>query len=314
VKFTPASAIIEVRRAKWASWFAGWWLTDPPPTAPVIGAPWLTAQVAAKDPHVITFIITPEPRAFPAGEPRLQTTITVRNTVSGSSTQPHAATLQRAPGRLSAEAAGRAMFQGPQGGPFTPPQVAFNLGAVGLGFNWSIEGTIPYWLDLTTSQGELRDNSSAQVVVQLRPIAQSLSPGTYNAGLVFKKAGSEQQITRVVRLIVEPLGTLRVDPQTPLVFIGLEGGPFSPPQNAFHLSAVGHGLKWSLEETIPYWLEATPAGGEVHDNGSATVVVQLRPTAETLVAGTYDAKLKFQTDGPGEPIIRSVRVVVDQSR
>jgi hypothetical protein len=312
-RFTPAAAIIEVRRAGWASWFAGWWLTEPPPAAPVIGAPWLTAQVGATNPHVITFIIAPEPRAFPPGVPRLQTTVTFRNTVSASSTEPRTATLQRTPGRLLVEPPGGAIFQGPQGGPFTPPRVAFNLGATGLGFNWSIEGTIPDWLDLTPIQGELRDNGSAQAVVQLRSIAQSLSPGTYDAGLVFKKAGSAEPITRFVRLIVEAQGNFSVDPPTPLVFTGLQGGPFSPPRIPFHLAAVGRGFKWSLEGTIPYWLEATPVRGELGDDGSAMVVVQLRPTAQTLVPGTYDAKLTFQKDGAGEPITRSVSVVVKQS-
>ena len=40
----------------------------------------------------------------------------------------------------------------------TPNRVAFRLSALGLGFHWSTEGTVPNWLELTPSQGDLADN------------------------------------------------------------------------------------------------------------------------------------------------------------
>ena len=214
------------------------------------------------------------------------------------------------PGRLTVDPPVALVFIGPQGGPFMPLQIAFHLGAVGRGFKWKLEGTIPFWLEATPIQGELRDNGSAQAVIELRPAAQSLAPGTYDASLIFKKEASGDPITRSVRLIVEPQGALRVDPLAALVFTGSQGGPFTPPQIAINLAAEGRGFKWLLEGRIPFWLEVTPVRGELRDNGSATVVVQLEPTAQSLAPGTHDAQLTFNKEGPGDPITRTVRVVV----
>jgi hypothetical protein len=92
-------------------------------------------------------------------------------------------------------------FGGPQGGPFTPQRVAFNLKAVGNGFKWTAEGAPP-WLELTPSQGEIRDNGSVEVAVKPRPDAQALTPGTYESQITFKKTGPDEAVAQRVRLVV----------------------------------------------------------------------------------------------------------------
>jgi len=313
--FTPASTAIAVRRAKWASWLEGWWLKDPPPAVPVIADAWLTARVGSADRGAIIFIVTPDPRAFPSGTPQLQTTVEFRNALSGISTERHSATLRRAPGRLLVDLPGGAIFRGQQGGAFAPPQVTFNLAAQGLGFRWSIEGTLPAWLELAPAQGELRDNQSVQAVAKLRPAAQALAPGTYEGQLVFKNMPSGEVTQRIARVVVDPRpepasGKLAIDVPHPLVFTGPQGGPFAPPSVAFKLKAVGPGLKWSAEGA-PAWLELAPLQGEIRDNASVDLAAKPRPSAQTLPHGTYEAQLVFRKVGPGDTLTQPVRIVVE---
>jgi len=43
-------------------------------------------------------------------------------------------------------------------------------------------------------------------------------------------------------------------------FSGSEGGPFSPSQVIFNLKANGAGFDWIIDNALPAWLVATPAG------------------------------------------------------
>jgi Viral BACON domain len=313
--FTPAFTTIAVRRAKWASWFEGWWLKDPPPAVPTIADAWLTAGAGTADNSAISFAVTPNPRAFPSGTAQLQTTVAFRNAISGLSTEPRSATLRRAPGKLLVDQPGGAIFRGQQGGAFAPPQVTFNLAAQGLGFPWSIEGTLPAWLEVAPARGELRDNQSVQAVAKLRPAAQALAPGTYEGQVAFKNMRSGEVTQRIARVVVDPRpapppGKLVIDVPRPLVFTGPQGGPFAPPSLAFKLKAVGPGLKWSAEGA-PTWLELAPLQGEIRDNASVDLVTKPHPSAQTLPHGTYEAQLVFRKVGPGDTLTRPVRLVVE---
>ncbi len=313
-RFTPASTTIDVRRAKWATWFERWWLRDPPPVAPAIGDSWLTAKPSAAGSHGITFAVTPEPNGFPSGVPRLQTTIAFSNTTSGSSTASQTATLRRALGKLAVDQPAGATFRGRQGGPFAPAELAFNIAAQGLGFHWQIEGTPPPWLEVAPTQGDLRDNGSMRAVVRLRPAAPSLAPGTYESQLLFKNARSGEVIQRDARIVIEPRvepppGRLAIDRPNPLNFNGLQGGPFVPPKIWLKLRAVGTGFKWNAEGAPP-WLELEPAQGELHDNGDVEVSVQARPIAKSLTPGTYEGQFVVRKVGSGETITETARLVV----
>jgi Viral BACON domain len=240
--------------------------------------------------------------------------VAFRNTVSGISTERRSATLRRAPGKLLVDLPGGAIFRGQQGGAFAPPQATFNLTAQGLGFRWSVEGTVPAWLEVAPLQGELRDNQSVQAVAKLRPAAQALAPGTYEGQLAFKNIRSGEVTQRIARVVVDPRppppsGKLAIDVPHPLVFTGPQGGPFAPQRLALNLKAVGPGLKWTAEGT-PAWLELTPAAGEIRENASAEVALKPRASAQALTPGTYEGKIAFKKIGPGAPIVQTVRLVV----
>lgn len=207
-ELTPASVTVTVRRAPWARWFEGWWLRYPPPVEPVIADAWLAATPGAASTTSISFILAPQPKAFPAGVPRLETTVAFRSKVSGTSTDAQPASLQRAPGKLIVDQAAPVIIKGLQGGPFTPAQVTYKVAAQGLGFRWQSDVAPPTWLELAPAQGELRENAAGSAVAKLRPAVQSLAPGTYESKLHFKNAGSNEVVERLVRIVVEPRAQL----------------------------------------------------------------------------------------------------------
>jgi hypothetical protein len=313
-QFTPATTVLEVRRAGWARWFEGWWLKDPPPAVPVVKDGWLVARSENSDAGAARFVIAPEPRAFPAGQARVQTTVSVRNPVSGATTEATTFTLRRAAGRPQVASTGPISFKGPTGGPMTPNRVAFRLSAVGLGFHWSSEGTVPAWLELTPSQGDLADNGSVEIVATLRPAAALLGPGKYESQLVFRAGASGEFAEQAAHLLIEPRaapppGRLIVETAATLAFAGPQHGPFTPQKVPMKVKAAGTGFKWSAEG-VPPWLELSPAQGELRDNGIAEVAASLRPMAGTMTPGSYEVQFLVRKTGSGDTVTETARLVI----
>lgn len=313
-QFTPATTMLEVRRASWARWFEGWWLKDPPPAVPVVKDGWLVARAENSDASVARFAIAPEPRAFPAGQPRVQTTVLMRNPASGATTEATTFTLRRAAGKPQVTAAGPVSFKGPAGGPMTPNRVAFRLSAVGLGFHWSTEGTVPAWLELTPAQGDLPDNGSVEIVATLRPAAALLALGKYESQLVFRAGASGEFAEQAAHLLIEPRaapppGRLIVETGATLAFAGPQHGPFIPQKIPIKVKAAGTGFKWSAEG-VPQWLELAPAQGELRDNGTAEVAASLRPMAGTMTPGSYEVQFLVRKTGSGDTVTETARLVI----
>jgi hypothetical protein len=288
-----------------------------PPVEPVIADAWLGATPGATSTTSIGFTLAPQPKAFPTGASRLETTVAFRSKFSGTSTDAQPATLQRASGKLDVDQPAPVTIKGPQGGPFAPPQVTYKLAAQGLGFRWQSDTAPPTWLELAPAQGELHENASVSAVVKLRPAVQSLGPGTYESKLHFKNAGSNEVVERLVRIVVEPRaqlppGKLALDAPPELKFTGAQGGPFAPQSIPLKLKATGAGFKWTAEGAPP-WLELAPAQGELRENGSMDVTARMRPTAQTLTPATYEGRITFKKTGPDQSVVEPVRLVVSIS-
>ena len=313
-QFNPATILIAVRRADWARWFEGWWLNDPPAAETVVKDAWLLARPQPADKNILKFELVPDPRAFPAGEPRVQTTVAVRNTASAAITDPITITLRRAPGKPQVSATGAIAFKGPVGGPMQPSRVAFRLSALGLGFHWSTEGTVPSWLELTPAEGDLRDNGSVEIVAALRPAASLLSPGKYESQLVFRAGASGEFAEQAAHLLIEPHaapppGRLIVETGATLAFAGPQHGPFAPQKIPMKVKAAGTGFKWSAEG-VPQWLELSPAQGELRDNSLVEVVATVSPGATGLAPGTYEGQFLVRKAGSGDTLTQKARLVI----
>ncbi len=105
-------------------------------------------------------------------------------------------------GQLIVEAPATANFSGPQGGPFSPASRSFKLTSAGPGFRWSIDQTLPEWLSVTPSQGDLALNGSVDVAAALTAAAHSLSEGRHDLQLVFKNFSTGDITKQSVTLTV----------------------------------------------------------------------------------------------------------------
>jgi hypothetical protein len=191
-----------------------------------------------------------------------------------------------------------------------PKSIPLTVKAAGTGFKWAVEG-VPQWLELTPAQGELRDNTSANVVAAPRQNAQTqaMKPGTYEGQFIFRKVGSGDTVTQTAQLVVgPPVGQLRIDPAGPVVFAGPQGGPFAPGRATLQLKAVGNGFEWSAEAAS--FVQVSPAQGRLSDNESVEIEVKPAPAAQALTPGSYSAGLTFKKKESGEPTVHPVRLVV----
>jgi hypothetical protein len=95
-------------------------------------------------------------------------------------------------------------FTGPQGGPFSPDKMSLTLRAIGPGFHWSLESTIPQWLSVSPSQADMGADAVAEVTVALATDAQSLPAGQqYNGQLSFRNHSGNTTVVRAVSLVVQ---------------------------------------------------------------------------------------------------------------
>jgi formylglycine-generating enzyme required for sulfatase activity len=118
------------------------------------------------------------------------------------------------PGQLTIAGPNPIAFAGPQGGPFSPPKISLEVKAGGPGFHWSADES-PSWLNLIPNQGDLVDNSSAEIETTVVSTAQSLVQGSYQGTIIFRNHSSGSIATRGVSLLVSPKPISQSGPLSP---------------------------------------------------------------------------------------------------
>jgi hypothetical protein len=165
---------------------------------------WLEVTPVQGDLHdnsSMAAIVKAKPAAASLGPGTYETQLFFRDADTGEVIGRQARLIVDPPtGRLAVDVPTALYFTGPQGGPFAPQRIAFNLKAAGLGFKWTVEA--PPWLEIVPAQGEVRDNGSIEVAARPRPSAQALTPATYESRITFKKTGPDQSVVQTVRLVV----------------------------------------------------------------------------------------------------------------
>jgi hypothetical protein len=120
------------------------------------------------------------------------------------------------------------------------------------------------------------------LAVLLQPLC--LTPSTYVNSISFNNTTNGQgNTTRVATLTVNAPPALQVTPATNMAASGTQGGPFSPSQFQYQLSASSGSVNYSISG-LPNWLTASPASGNVSPSGT-TVIFTVN--ANSLAAGTY---------------------------
>jgi len=202
--FTPESTSIEIRRARWARPFEGWWISKRPPAQIEFDKDgyWLNTHDESSD-HAIVVVLRPNGTAQSTAATVLRTQLTFRNADTGQVFGTREATLRLAAapaGQLHIADADALLFTGFKGGPFNPESAQIGLSASGRDVRWSAQN-IPSWIELTGGPtGKLNKDSS--VALTIAPRAANLAPGPYDARLTFRNDDANTVTEKPIRVVV----------------------------------------------------------------------------------------------------------------
>jgi hypothetical protein len=96
-------------------------------------------------------------------------------------------------------------------------------------------------------------------------------------------------------------GSLAVTPSNGLIASGTQGGPFSPPSQAYTLrNSGGASINWSASKG-QNWVSLSSTNGSLGPGASAMVTISINSNANSLAVGTYGDTVTFSntTNGSG---------------
>ena len=175
------------------------------------------------------------------------------------------------------------------GGPFTIAPASFLLANTGNSpLTWSVT-SIPFWLNLSPTNGTLGAAAATTLTITLTPAASTLAGGTYTASLIFSNWTSGSAQTGLFTLQVNQ--PLAVSPTNGFNAAGLAGGVFNVTSQNYSLTNLsGSSLVWGILN-MSSWLNVSPSGGVLAGGASTTMTVSLSAAALNLGTGVYAANL-----------------------
>jgi subtilase family serine protease len=196
------------------------------------------------------------------------------------------------------------------GGPFTIAPASFLLINTGISsLTWSVAG-IPFWLNLSPTNGNLGAAAATNVTFTLTPAAGTLAGGTYTASLSFSNWNFQSTQAGLFRLQVNQ--PLSVSPTNGFNASGPAGGPFNVTSQNYSLTNLsGSSLIWGVLNA-PSWLNVSPSGDALAGGTSTTMTVSLSAAAASLGTGVYAANLPV-TNAAGLAASLSFTINVSQS-
>ncbi len=102
---------------------------------------------------------------------------------------------------------------------------------------------------------------------------------------------------------VEP-DDLQVSPAQPLLFVGQDGGPFSPGSHELTLSNAGSSpINWTASKAAS-WLDLSITGGVLAPGARETITVSLNAGAGQLAPSVYTAQIEIINSASGKSRVR----------
>ncbi len=99
--------------------------------------------------------------------------------------------------------------------------------------------------------------------------------------------------TSLINALAAP-DALQISPETGFTAIGPSGGPFTVTSQSFTLTNIGASpLNWTLANTAPWLISASPSGGTLGPGGPEALVTVSLDAVSNLPAGIYGATLRF---------------------
>jgi hypothetical protein len=121
-------------------------------------------------------------------------------------------------------------------------------------------------------------------------VANTFTPGTYNATLLF--SNSVSHVAQSYPFALQVSDPLVVGPAAGLLASGAAGGPFSPASQNFVLTNAGAApLSW--QAAGPAWLSLSPSSGMVTNGNPVNVAASVNANANSLGIGVYNGQASF---------------------
>jgi hypothetical protein len=197
------------------------------------------------------------------------------------------------------------------GGPFSPNSQAYALtNFSGSSVTWTLLNT-PAWLNTSSSSGTLAAGGSASVTISVNTAtANSFTPGTYNATLLFSNGVSH--VAQSYQFALQVTDPLIVAPAAGLTAVGAVGGPFSPASQNFTLTNISTTpLAW--QAAGPTWLNLSPSSGMVTNGKPVTVAASVNANANLLGIGVISGQVSFTDVSSGAVVPASFTLFVGQN-
>ena len=172
-----------------------------------------SGTLAAGETAAVTVSINSAADALAAGT--YDDTVSFTNTTNGTGNTTRAVnlTVTPPPGLLSVTPAGGLASTGSEGGPFSPPSLAYTLQNMGgTSIAWTAAKT-QSWTTLSATSGTLAAGATASVTVSINSAANALAAGTYTDTVTFTNTtNGAGNASRPVSLVVNDDPVLAVSP------------------------------------------------------------------------------------------------------
>lgn len=115
--------------------------------------------------------------------------------------------------------------------------------------------------------------------------------GAYALKVIAYDDEGANTVSTIVNVFVNQLPNMTVTPGTGLDSIGQPGGPFTPGNKVYTISANSN-IPWTVSSD-KNWVTLTPSSGTATAAQPSTVTASINSNANALTAGTYNATLTF---------------------
>ncbi len=206
-------------------------------------------------------------------------------------------------------------FQTAEGTDPAPQAVSIQNAGGGGAFSWTAAGGTRNggsWLALSDTSG------STPQSLNIAPRVSTLKAGSYQGQVVVVRAGSSEQVTiEVVLLVTASQQPVLQVSQPSFTFYGTEGALRIPARTLSLVNAGGGTLRWSVEVSSGLggeWLRANVLQGGAGLSAGQLGKIELRPRPGNLKAGVYSALVVLKAPGAkNAPQSISVRLRVQTS-
>ncbi len=168
--------------------------------------------------------------------------------------------------------------------------------------SWNINSTIPVWLKVSQTKGELLAGNTSSIVISTN--RKDMKEGIYKADLSIASNGGNSSIT--ITMTVKDLTPLMSLSPTLLNFNSETG------EKIFTISNNGEGpLSWEIKQDLPEWLNVSETSGELKPGEKTSVKLSINK--EMLNSEKNEHNLSITSNGGDGNVLIKAGIKIDNA-